>query len=283
MFDTFNNVAIAAILHAQNEASRLGRALVGTEFLILGLQTEGEGLACQALKSVGVKSDRLLVEVEQLVGKDDDHVTDSIDVSFTPRCKEVFRSARELAAELGDHSTDTEHLLLAMLKEGKGRGVEALLKLEVDLPTLTREILTLRHTRSEDAKNTPPVHISQGDVVLVGFVEHDEDGNPVTRRRPLIVVSTNSSIPRQNTLAMVPLIQKSAERPAGHFEVAIDLGSPAAKSAGLRMDSIAACGFVYSYPKSWCVAKIGSLPSDTTREICEQVWESIKPQETSGT
>ena len=54
MFERFTEKAIRVIMHAQDEARRLGHNFVGTEQLLLGLIVEGTGIAYKTLKSMGV-------------------------------------------------------------------------------------------------------------------------------------------------------------------------------------------------------------------------------------
>ena len=54
MFERFTEKAIRVIMLAQEESRRLGHNYVGTEQLLLGLITEGTGIAAKTLKSMGV-------------------------------------------------------------------------------------------------------------------------------------------------------------------------------------------------------------------------------------
>ncbi len=52
---------------------------------------------------------------------------------FSDRAIKVMQYARSESARLGHHYVGTEHILLGMIKEGKGKGVTALINLGVDL------------------------------------------------------------------------------------------------------------------------------------------------------
>ena len=54
MFERFTEKAIRVIMLAQEESRRLGHNFVGTEQLLLGLISEGTGIAEKTLKSMGV-------------------------------------------------------------------------------------------------------------------------------------------------------------------------------------------------------------------------------------
>jgi ATP-dependent Clp protease ATP-binding subunit ClpC len=52
---------------AGEEARRLNHEYIGTEHVLLGLIKEGEGVAANALKNIGVDLMRVRLEVEKLV------------------------------------------------------------------------------------------------------------------------------------------------------------------------------------------------------------------------
>ncbi|KUO49930.1 MAG: ATP-dependent Clp protease ATP-binding subunit ClpC [Desulfitibacter sp. BRH_c19] len=62
---------------------------------------------------------------------------------FTEKAQMVLRLAHKEAAAIGQSTLDTEHLLLGILKEGKGIGAKALSSLGVDLETVREETIQL--------------------------------------------------------------------------------------------------------------------------------------------
>jgi ATP-dependent Clp protease ATP-binding subunit ClpC len=60
---------------------------------------------------------------------------------FTDRVKKIiYHIAREEAARLGHDYIGTEHILLALLREGSGVGVQTIQRLNVDLDLLRHEV-----------------------------------------------------------------------------------------------------------------------------------------------
>ena len=68
MFERFTEKAIKVIMLAQEESRRLGHNFVGTEQLLLGLISEGTGIASKTLKSMGVNIKEAREEVEKNFG-----------------------------------------------------------------------------------------------------------------------------------------------------------------------------------------------------------------------
>jgi mRNA-degrading endonuclease toxin of MazEF toxin-antitoxin module len=110
--------------------------------------------------------------------------------------------------------------------------------------------------------------------VLVRF-ETIEAGFEQERRRPAVIIASEESIRVLPNVPIVPLIAASENRTPHKHDVEILQHTAAGKLAGLRMDCVATCSLVYSYPKTWFSAKIGKLPPETTDEICRQVRELI--------
>ena len=54
MFERFSDRARRVVVLAQDEAKALNHNYIGTEHLLLGLVSEGEGVAAKALTSLGI-------------------------------------------------------------------------------------------------------------------------------------------------------------------------------------------------------------------------------------
>ena len=69
MFGRFTERAQKVLALAQEEAIRLGHNNIGTEHILLGLVREGEGIAAKALYALGLSSEKIQKEVEELIGR----------------------------------------------------------------------------------------------------------------------------------------------------------------------------------------------------------------------
>ena len=102
---------------AVDEARVLGHNHVGTEHLLLAL-IAGGGLAAEALRRLDVDHDVVRSHVEEIIGLGD--AKDSAHRPFTPRTKKAIEIAAREAIRLSADRVRTEHLLLAVVREGDG-------------------------------------------------------------------------------------------------------------------------------------------------------------------
>jgi ATP-dependent Clp protease ATP-binding subunit ClpA len=143
-FDRFTERAKKVLTLAQAEAAAAGHGRIGTEHLLLGLVTEGDGLAAIALGKMGVtdSTPRLREEIQHLQG---DLETENSDVVRpTPEVKRVIELAFDEAKRVGQDFVGTEHLLAGILAEGAGVGARVLAEMGVTRDRVTEEIERLR-------------------------------------------------------------------------------------------------------------------------------------------
>nr|WP_295975123.1 ATP-dependent protease ATP-binding subunit ClpC [uncultured Bacillus sp.] len=140
MFGRFTERAQKVLALAQEEAIRLGHNNIGTEHILLGLVREGEGIAAKALYALGLSSEKIQKEVEDLIGRGSD-VAGSI--HYTPRAKKVTELSMDEARKLGHSYVGTEHILLGLIREGEGVAARVLNNLGVSLNKARQQVLQL--------------------------------------------------------------------------------------------------------------------------------------------
>jgi ATP-dependent Clp protease ATP-binding subunit ClpC len=143
-FERFTDRARRVLTLAQEEARLLGHSFIGTEHILLGLMREGEGVAAEAIGSFGISLEAARAKICEYVGS----VPVSAGVSrgsppFTPRAKKVLELSLREALQLGDHSIDTHHILLGLLREGEGVAAQALVSLGADLGVARHRVVEL--------------------------------------------------------------------------------------------------------------------------------------------
>lgn len=106
---------------ALNYANRLSRSsgcnYVGTEHILAGLLKEGTGVAAEVLTANNVELEALLKLIDELVAAGEE-VTVADRDGYSPRTQMVLDRAREMADRFDSERIGTEHLLLAIIKEG---------------------------------------------------------------------------------------------------------------------------------------------------------------------
>ncbi len=152
MIYKFTNRAEKAIEIANSIAMELGHNYIGTEHLLYGLSKEGNGVASKVLESQGIIPDRIVEEIENLIGIGDT-INDSSTIGFTPRTKRVVESAFLEARKLGSEFIGTEHLLIGIMREGDSVAVRIMMDLNVNPQKLYNEIVNVIR-EDENATNS---------------------------------------------------------------------------------------------------------------------------------
>ena len=101
------------IKNASKFALRFGSNLIGSEHILYGLTSVKDCLASQFLAEEGVTEPSLFEFFEENVSEDNILFTN--EVEMTPRTKDLFRIAQQIALQMNHSFIGTEHLLLALL------------------------------------------------------------------------------------------------------------------------------------------------------------------------
>lgn len=115
---------------------------VGTEHLLLGIVTLGQGVAVNALLRMGIDfvGLRTLIQEESKDSKGTGKTENEI--SHTPRLKKVIALAGKEAKDLSHSYIGTEHLLLGILRDEESLAAKVLNKLDIELDICRKEILS---------------------------------------------------------------------------------------------------------------------------------------------
>lgn len=123
MEDRYTDGVKNAWKFAGEEASKLGSDYLGTEHLLLGIAHEKDSAGGKILNSLGVTVEA----VEPLLaGRGRSGFFSRRELYVAPRTKRVLEMALEEANDLGNSFVGTEHLLLAILREGSGVAMQIL-------------------------------------------------------------------------------------------------------------------------------------------------------------
>jgi ATP-dependent Clp protease ATP-binding subunit ClpA len=141
MLDRFTDRARRSLFLSQEEGRRLNHNYVGTEHLLLGLVSEGQGVAAKALESLGISLETVRAQVEEIIGQGQWAPTGHI--PFTPRAKKALELSLREALQLGHNYIGTEHLLLGLIREGEGVAAQVLVKWGGDLSRVRQQVIQL--------------------------------------------------------------------------------------------------------------------------------------------
>ncbi|HVF32063.1 MAG TPA: Clp protease N-terminal domain-containing protein [Acidimicrobiales bacterium] len=142
MFERFTDRARRVLVLAQDEARDLEHNFLGTEHVLLGLVREGEGVGAKALIEMGVDLAAVRRRVTDVV-KPGAPGTASGAPPFTPRAKKVLELSLREALDLGHNYIGTEHLLLALIREGEGVASQVLTAAGLTPGQVRRKVIDL--------------------------------------------------------------------------------------------------------------------------------------------
>jgi ATP-dependent Clp protease ATP-binding subunit ClpA len=146
MFERFTDRARHVLVYAQEEATLLDHGYIGTEHILLGLLADGQGdedgVAAMALASFGITLEAARQNVGATVAP---AVTTSHPGSppFTPQSKRALELSLREALLLGHGYIGTEHLLLGLVREGRGVAAQVIVGLGAELGHLRQRVLEL--------------------------------------------------------------------------------------------------------------------------------------------
>src|SRR5215472_8554895 len=154
MFERFTDRARRVVVLSQEWARKLDHDHVGTEHELLGLISEEQGVAAQALTSLGVTLELARHQVEQIA--DPGQGAPSGHIPFTPRAKKVLEYTLRAALELGHNYVGTEHILLGLIREREGPAFDVLINLGTDLGDVRERVLHLLRQNGSLRPGWPP-------------------------------------------------------------------------------------------------------------------------------
>ena len=197
MFERFTDRARRVVVLAQEEARLLNHNYIGTEHILLGMLSEPEGVAGETLRSMGVSLDAVRHEVEEIIGRGS--TAPGPHIPFTPRAKKVLELSLREALQLGHNYIGTEHILLGLMREGGGVAVQVLVKRDVALSEVRRQVIALVEQRPAGeagiAVGQPHLGEFSGGirspfVVGAGYSPREEEAEPPELARVIPIART---------------------------------------------------------------------------------------------
>ena len=149
MLERFTDQARRVVVLAEEEARMLNHNWIGTEHILLGLIREDQGLAVRALTTMGISLDEMRQAVGDIIGRGTQPLPESLHIPFTPRAKKVLELSLSEARQLGHDYIGTEHILLALIREGDGVAAHVLAEAGAGLDRTRLQVIELLHGRRQ--------------------------------------------------------------------------------------------------------------------------------------
>ena len=138
-FNSFTQKANDVLNLAIKAAENFGHTYIGTEHILIGVLKENTSYGAELLTEKGVTLDKIEELIKESTGVGNPTALSPND--FTPTAKRVLEVSFQLARGMRNSFVGTEHLLLALLREGDSGGVKLLSACDVDAEAFTEELV----------------------------------------------------------------------------------------------------------------------------------------------
>ena len=177
MNNNFSQRVSDVIVLSKEEATRLRNRHIGPEHLLLGIIREGSGRGVEVLSKLNINLTDLKKQIEHsLENQTDEDITPDSDVQLTSESAKILKMCILEARLMKNTTADTEHLLLAILKERHNIAADVLEANQIDYKKVMEQ-LTLQ----------PDVNAG------MGFAEDDEDDEEMGMSQPSGKSESNAS------------------------------------------------------------------------------------------
>lgn len=136
----YTGKAKTALTLAAKTARSLGQNYVGTEHILLGLVRQQTGMAAQALLESGVDAGKLYEMIRDMIVTPDFLAVRERE-GYTPRAQKILDEAQETAERYLADQIGTEHILIALIREGNNSAVRLLQSLGVNPQKVYMDLL----------------------------------------------------------------------------------------------------------------------------------------------
>lgn len=137
----YTDNAKAALALAKKMAKTTGQNYIGTEHILLGLLKQQSGVAAKILEERGVTAGQVMDVIRELIAPSGAVSLLERD-GYSPRAVQILEEADKQAVRFASARTGTEHILLAIIKEGDNIAARLLYTLGINLQKLYADILT---------------------------------------------------------------------------------------------------------------------------------------------
>ncbi len=152
-FDRFTQKTQEAILAAQDLAQEYHHPAVEPEHLLLSLVKQEGGVVPAVLKRIGVDERLLMPGIEEALAKLPRATGTSVQVGMSRELSNILEEAENVARDMKDEYTSTEHILLAMVQPRAGRVRDLLSRYGVDYNNVMQALANIRGSQRVTSQN----------------------------------------------------------------------------------------------------------------------------------
>lgn len=113
----YTEKAKSALTLAARTASRLKTGYIGTEHILVGLLKEKTGVAAKVLNGNGIEEEKVVAMIREVIAPQTPVVLKEKE-GYSPRAEYLLEEAKRQAERFSSPLVGTEHILLALLREG---------------------------------------------------------------------------------------------------------------------------------------------------------------------
>ena len=133
MNDLFSKRVSDIIVYSKEEANRLRNKEINPEHLLLGIIREGEGKAVDILLEFNINLIAIKHRIEDFLQKEaDESLEADADIPLSKEAVKILRMCVLEARKMKSYTVETEHVLLAILREKDGEAASVLAEYGVD-------------------------------------------------------------------------------------------------------------------------------------------------------
>jgi len=143
------------IIYSREEAQRLGNDYIGLEHLLLGIIREGDGLAIRILRNLRVNLPDFRKKVEMAVASNKEKSPGNENLPLIKQAERALKITYLEAKLFNSELIDTEHLLLAILKDENNLVTKSFNNLGISYNTVKEELKAILTNGHEEPHFDP--------------------------------------------------------------------------------------------------------------------------------
>lgn len=137
----FTEKAQSALHQAELAAREFGQNYIGTEHILLGLMRERTGVAARVLLENGVEETQVVEMIGDLIAPENLLALKERD-GYSPRSNKILEESHRQAQRFRSEATGTEHILLAIIREGENVAARLLNTMGIQLQKLYMDTIS---------------------------------------------------------------------------------------------------------------------------------------------